>query len=107
MSFLIKDKKVWEKYDDIWYVIENKLGIKCTSEPVCDRTYLKAKVREIDGKIKTKFLGNGEPKENIHYTFIACITIDSVTRIDKKNHPQVYLEEYKCRAKKKYKCPDL
>ena len=39
------------------------------------------------------------PKENMHYTCIACITIDSVMRIDKKNHPQVYLEECKYRAK--------
>ena len=28
MSFLIKDDEVWEKYKDICYVIENKLGIK-------------------------------------------------------------------------------
>ena len=40
------------------------------------------------------------PKENMHYTCIACITIDSVLKIDKKNHPQVYLEECKYRAKK-------
>ena len=61
---------------------------------------MNAKVGEFDGKIKTNFLGNGLPKENIHYTCIACITIDSVVRIDKKNHPQVYLEECKYRAKK-------
>ena len=84
MSFLIKDEEVWEKYEDIWYVIENKLGIKFNREPIDDKTYLKAKVREFDSKIKTKFLGNGVPKENIHYTCIACITIDSVMRIDKK-----------------------
>ena len=36
----------------------------------------------------------------MHYTCIACITIDSVLRIDKKNHPQVYLEECKYRVKK-------
>ena len=41
------------------------------------------------------------PKENIHCTCIAGITIDSVMRIDKKNHPQVYLEECKYRANKK------
>ena len=46
------------------------------------------------------------PKENMHYTCIACITIDSVMRIDKKNHPQVYLEECKCRVKKNHKCLD-
>ena len=36
----------------------------------------------------------------MHYTCIVCITIDSVMRIDKKNHPQVYLEECKYRVKK-------
>ena len=36
----------------------------------------------------------------MYYTCIACITIDSVMRIDKKNHPQVYLEECKYRVKK-------
>ena len=50
--------------------------------------------------IKTNFLGNDMPKENIHYTCIACITIDSVLTIDKKNYPQVYLEECKYKAKK-------
>ena len=45
-------------------------------------------------------MGNNIPKENMHYTCIACITIDSVMRIDKKNHPQVYLEECKYRVKK-------
>ena len=42
----------------------------------------------------------------MHYTCIACITIDSIMRIDKKTHPQVYLEECEYRVKK-YKCQDL
>ena len=50
--------------------------------------------------IKTNFLGNGMLKENMHYTCIACITIDSVMRMDKKNYPQVYLEECKYKVKK-------
>ena len=41
------------------------------------------------------------PKENMHYACIACITIESVMRIDKKDHPQVYLEECKYRVKKR------
>ena len=61
---------------------------------------MKAKVREFDGEIKTNFLGNYTPKENMHYTCIAWITIDSVIRMDKKNHPQVYLEECKYKVKK-------
>ena len=63
-------------------------------------TYIKAKVREFDGVNKTNFLGGEVPKENMHYTFIACITIDSVIRMEKKNYPQVYLEECKYRVKK-------
>ena len=84
-SFLIEGDKVWEKYEKIWDVIKSKLGIKFHSEPFTKKKYLKAKVREFDGVIKTNFLGNDMPKENMHYTCIACITIDSVMRIDKKN----------------------
>ena len=84
MSFLIKDDEVWEKYKKIWDVIKNKLGIKFHSEPIYEQKYLKAKVREFDGVIKTNFLGNDMPKENMHYICIACITIDSVMRMDKK-----------------------
>ena len=37
----------------------------------------------------------------MHYTCIACITIDFVMRMEKKNYPQVYLEEWKHRMKKR------
>ena len=68
--------------------------------PVYDEKYIKAKVREFNGVIKTNFLGDEIPKESMHYTCIACITIDSVMRMEKKNYPQVYLEECKYRMKK-------
>ena len=69
--------------------------------PVYDEKYLKTKVREYDGVIKTNFLGNDVPKENMHYTCTACITtIDSVMKMEKKNYPQVYLEECKYKIKK-------
>ena len=82
---------MWDKFDEIWDVIKDKLGIKFHSEPVYKYKYLKTKVT--DGVIKTNFLGKGIPKEKMYYICIACITIDSVLRINKKNHPQVYLEE--------------
>ena len=97
---MIKDDKMWDKYHKMWNVIKNKLGINFHSEPVYEYKSLKAKVREYDGVIKTKFSGNGMPKENMHYTCISCITIDSVARINKKNHPQIYLEECKYKIKK-------
>ena len=99
MSFMINDK-VWDKYDKIWNVIKDKVGITFHSEPVYEYKYLRTKVREFDGVIETNFLGNGIPKENVHYTCIACITIDFVVKMDKKYFPQVYLEECKYKIKK-------
>ena len=60
---MIKDDEVWDKYDTIWDVIKDKLGIKFHSEPFYEYKYLKAKVREFDAVIKTNFLGNGMPKK--------------------------------------------
>ena len=62
-------------------MIKNKLGIIFYSEPIYDQKHLKAKVREFDGVIKTNFLDNDMPKENMHYSCIACITIDSAIMI--------------------------
>ena len=90
ISFLIKDDKVQEKYKQIWDVIKNKLKIKFHGLPVYYKKYLKTKVREYEGM----------PKENIHYTCIACITIDSVMKMDKKYFPQVCLGECKYKIKK-------
>ena len=81
MSFFIKNSEVWEKYEDIWNVIKNKLNIKFHGH---ENKYSKAKVREFDGNIKTNFLGNNLPKENTYYTCIAGITIDSIMKMNKK-----------------------
>ena len=82
--FLIKDDEVWDKYDKIWDVIKDKLNIKFHSEPVYEFKYLKTKGREYNGEIKTNFLNNGMPKENMRCSCIASITIDSVINFNKK-----------------------
>ena len=78
---MMKCKKYTKK---IWDMSKNKVSITFHSQPIYDHKYLKAKVREFDGVIKTNFLDNDTPKENMHYTCTACITIDSVIRIEKK-----------------------
>ena len=88
------------KYNKIWDKIKEKLNIKFHTKPVYDQKYLKVKVRQFDGVIKTNFLGNEMLKENMYYTCIACITIDSIMKMDKKSYPQVYLGECKHRVKK-------
>ena len=100
MSFVIKDDYVLDKCNEIWNKIKEILSIKFHNMPVYDEKYIKVKVREFSGVIKRNFLSDEVPKENEHYTCIACITIDSVMRMEKKNYPQVYLEECKYKIKK-------
>ena len=100
MSLLIKNSEVWEKYEEIWNVIKNELNIKFYSQPIYKNKYLKVQVRGFDGNIKTNFLGNDLPNENTYYTCIACITIESVLKMNKKNYPQAYLVECKYKVKK-------
>ena len=100
MSFVIKNDDVLDKYNKIWNKIKEKLNIKFLSMPAYDKKHIKTEVREYNRVIKTNFLSDEIPKENMHYAWIACATIDSVTRMEKKNYPQVYLEECKYRMKK-------
>ena len=55
--FLIKDNEVQDRYNEIWYVIKDKLGTELHSKPVYEYKHLKAKVREFDGVIKNKLFG--------------------------------------------------
>ena len=93
MPFAIKDDGVLDKYNKIWGKIKGGLNIKFHSMPVYDEKYIKAKVREFNGVIKTNLFGDEITKEKMHYTCIACITINSVMRMEKKHYLQVYLEE--------------
>ena len=53
--FFFIDDDLLDKYNKIWNVIKNKLSIKFHVMLVYDKTYIKVKVREFDGKIKTIF----------------------------------------------------
>ena len=63
MSFMVKYDDVLDKYNEMWDKTKNKLNIKFHGTPVNDEKYIKVKVKEIDGKIKTNFLGNKTRKE--------------------------------------------
>ena len=60
--------------------------------PVYDEKYIKAKIKEFNGVVNTNFLGDKIPKDGVYHICIACISIDSVMKIEKKNYPQVCLE---------------
>ena len=101
MSFKIEDEGVYLEYNDIWDKIEKTLNIKFHSQPICDDEYKKTKVKTFDGVINTVFSDNKIAKEKSHYICIAAICIDSILKVDKKNYPQVYLEQCKYRIKKR------
>ena len=75
MSFVVKDDICLNKYNEIWDKIKETLSIEFDSMSVYDEKYIKAKVREFNGVIKTNFLGDEVPKETKHYTCIVCVTI--------------------------------
>ena len=99
ISFLIKDDICLHKYSEIWDKVKKTLNIKIHSVPVYDEKYINVKVTEFNGVIKTNFLGDEIPKENAHYTCIACITIDSVMRMEKKEFSTSLFRRVKIQSK--------
>ena len=100
MSFMIEDDSVLIKYNEIWNKIKKTLNIKFHSMSVYDEKYVKAKVKEFNDVVNTNFWGDKVPKEGVCHICIACKSIDSVMKMEKKYHPQVYLEECKYNIRK-------
>ena len=63
MSFKIEDDEVYINYHQIWNKIKELLDVKFRN-PL--------------------FSGDKIPKERVEYVCIACISIDSISRVNKK-----------------------
>ena len=101
MSFEIEDQNVHLKYTEIWNKIKRLLGTRFHSQPIYDDKYITAKVKTFSG-VNSTFFSNGKlPNETTHYICIAAICTDSVLKVEKKNYPQVYLEQCKYKLKKR------
>ena len=88
VSFKIEDQSVYLNYTEIW------------NNDYDDDKHIKTKVKTFNNMINTPFLGDEIPKERIHHVCIATICTDSVLGVQKKNYPQVYLEQCKYKTKK-------
>ena len=84
MSLKIEDENVYAKYNSIWNKIKGLLGVKFHSDPIYDYSYIKTKVKTFSEVIKTLFSGDKIPHERVEYSCIACISVDSVLKVDKK-----------------------
>ena len=103
MSFVTDDKKVYEKYEEIWNVVKGLLKLKFAASPIRDDKYILAKLKIFKKKNITTFNNNNNivPIEKNNYICIPAIDIDSVLKTDKKAYPQAYLEECKYKLKKR------
>ena len=80
---MIKDDELLGKYNEIWEKVKNNIKKEFDSEPVCNKKYLKAKVKSYNGKINTNFHNNKLPKEGSQFICLSVILIDSVFRTGK------------------------
>ena len=101
MSFITDDEKVYVKYDKIWNVVKSLLKLKFAASPIRNDKYVLAKLKIFKKKNLTTFNNNIVPIKKNHYICIPAIDIDSVLKSDKKAYPQAYLEECKCKLKKR------
>ena len=101
MSFKIEDESMYLKNTEIWNKIKHIINVKFYSQLIYDDKYIKTKLKAFNNMINTLFSADEIPKERINYVCIAAICIDSVLRVDKKNYPQVYLEQCKYKTRKR------
>ena len=98
MSSKSQEDSVYLKYTETWNNIKTSLNTKFLSQPIYDGKYIKTKLRSM---INTLFSGNENLKERNHYICISAVFIDSLLKVDKKNYPQVYLEQWKYKIKRR------
>ena len=73
MSFLIKRKKLLEKYNEVWKKVSNIIKKEFDNKPVYNEKYIKSKIKSYNGKINTHFHNNKIPKEGSMYLSISNI----------------------------------
>ena len=59
--------------------------------PVYNEKYIKVKVKEF--VVNTNIWGDKVPKEGVDHTCIACISIDSVKKIEKKRIIRKFIQK--------------
>ena len=93
ISFLIKDDKLLEKYNEIWEKVKNSLKKEFDSEPVYNEKYQKAKTKSYNDKINTNFHDNKIPGKDSQFICLSVMLIDSVFRADEIYYHQMLLED--------------
>ena len=96
INFLVSDKKILEKYSEIWNKIKRLIKKEFNSEPVYNDKYIKTKIKIDNDKVHTDFQNNRIPKDNEYCACLYVILLDSIfVNSNKEYYPQIFLEECK------------
>ena len=99
MYFLIEDDDLLEKFNTIWDKVSTDIKKECDSEPVCNKNFLKTKIKSYGDKV-TYFYDKEIPKVDSNCTWLALINSDSALKKDENYYLQVFLKECKYIKKK-------
>ena len=77
MNLLVNDKKILEKYSEIWNKIKSLIKKEFNSEPVYNDKYIKTKIKIYNDKVYTNFQHNKIPKDNEYCACLSVILLDS------------------------------
>ena len=95
MSFMVKDKQIFKKFNKILEKIETLIEINFDRKPFYgndDNKYIKTEIKTFKDSIITNFHNEKVPKENVSYKCLSIIILDSVMKSHKKYYRQTYLD---------------
>ena len=103
IHFLIADKELLKKYNEIWAKIKSLFKEEFDKKPVYDNKYTSAKVNST--KFEHRILKDNkhcnipiESKNGSHHEYLSVILLDSIliypnSYCSNKHHPQVFLKK--------------
>ena len=98
MSFFTDNNEFLERYTAIWEKMSNLVNKKLDIDPIYNNTYINTKIRSYNNDIKTSFRNFDNkndklPEKNKPYKCVSLISLDSISKINKKYYPQTLLQE--------------
>ena len=101
-NFLVTDKKLLKKYNEIWDKIQSLFKKEFDKKPLYNNRYISAKIDVYNGtEFKNKALKDNkhckfistEPKYDTRYEYLSAILLDSILIKSNKHYPQIFLKK--------------
>ena len=78
MNLLVNDKKILEKYSEIWNKIKSLIEKEFNNEPDYNDKYIKTKMKIYNDKVHTDFQHSKIPKDNEYCVCLSVTLLDSI-----------------------------